>query len=299
MGHCVFLIRPDSIYDDSPAEQYQFPKQYLGRTQDAAGDWIVYLEPKKVRDSRGYFAIARVQKIIPDPKAPDMFLAVIEPGSYLDFARPVPFGDQDGPIERGLLNESGRLSGRAQSAVRPISSADFLSIITKGLDEAEQVAPRLEIVETVAGFAEDQAFYAPETERLRIQLMTSRVVRDRVFRRVVLRAYDERCAITGFKFINGGGRAEVDAAHIWPVQHNGPDTINNGIALCGTAHWMFDRGLVSLSDSFEILISRQVNDIDSVRAFVNKTGQAKLPRRPADWPHPRFLRWHRDNCFKG
>jgi predicted restriction endonuclease len=60
----------------------------------------------------------------------------------------------------------------------------------------------------------------------------------------VLRAYDERCAITGFKFINGGGRAEVDAAHIRPVQHNGPDTINNGIALCGTAHWMFDRGLI-------------------------------------------------------
>lgn len=293
------MIRPDSIYDDSPADQYQFPKQYLGRTQDAAGDWIVYLEPKKLRNSRGYFAIARVQKIIPDPKVPDMFLAVIEPGSYLDFARPVPFGDQDGPIERGLLNESGRLSGRAQSAVRPISSADFLSIIKKGLNETEQAPPRLEIAETVPGLSEDQASYAPETERLRLQLMTSRVVRDRVFRQVVLRAYDERCAITGFKFINGGGRAEVDAAHIWPVQHNGPDIINNGIALCGTAHWMFDRGLISLSDRFEILISRQVNDIDSVKAFVNKTGQAKLPSRPADWPHPRFLRWHRDNCFKG
>jgi putative restriction endonuclease len=244
MGYCVFMLRPDSIYDDSPAEQYQFPKQYLGRAQDAVGDWIVYLESKKVRDSRGYFAIARVQKIILDPKAPDMFLAVIEPGSYLDFARPVPFSDRDGPIERGLLNERGRLSGRAQSAVRPISSADFLSIIKNGLDETEQVPPRLDVAEPVPGFAEDQASYAPETERRRLQQMTSGVVRDRIFRRVVLRAYDERCAITGFKFINGGGRAEVDAAHIRPVQHNGPDTINNGIALCGTAHWMFDRGLI-------------------------------------------------------
>ena len=298
MAYCVFVLRPDSIYDDSPAEQYQFPKQYLGRARDASGDWIVYLEPKKVRDSRGYFAIARVQDIIPDPKAPDMFLAVIEPGSYLDFARAVPFNDQNGPIERGLLNENGRLSGRAQSAVRPISPTDFLSILEKGIDESEQIPPRLGLAEPAPGFVADQARYAPETERQRLQQMTSRIVRDRVFRRVVLRAYDERCAITGLKFINGGGRAEVDAAHIRPVQHNGPDIINNGIALSGTAHWMFDRGLISLSDRFEILVSRQVNDIDGVRAFINTDGQAILPPRPMDRPHPRFLKWHRDNCFK-
>ena len=298
MGYCVFVLRPDSIYDDSPAEQYQFPKQYLGRARDAAGDWIVYLEPKKVRNTRGYFAIARVQNIIPDPKAPDMFLAVIEPGSYLDFARAVPFSDRNGPIERGLLNEDGRLSGRAQSAVRPISPKDFLTILEKGIDESEQVLPRRGSTETIPGFAADQALYAPETERQRFQQMTSRIVRDRVFRRVVLRAYDERCAITGLKFVNGGGRAEVDAAHIRPVQHNGPDIISNGIALSGTAHWMFDRGLISLSDKFEILVSRQVNDIDGVRAFVNENGQAIVPPRPTDRPHPRFLKWHRDNCFK-
>lgn len=292
------MLRPDSIYDDSPAERYQFPKQYLGRARDAAGDWIVYLEPKKVRDSRGYFAIARVQNIIPDPKATDMFLAVIEPGSYLDFARPVPFSDHNGAVESGLLNEHGRLSGRAQSAIRPISPVDYLYILERGLDEAEQISPRLDPVGPMPRLAEDQAQYTADNERQRLRQITSRVVRDRVFRRVVLRAYDERCAFTGLKFINGGGRAEVDAAHIWPVQHNGPDIINNGIALSGTAHWMFDRGLIGLSDNFEILISRQVNDIDSLRAFVNKNGRANLPARVADRPHPRFLSWHRDNCFK-
>lgn len=292
------MLRPDSIYDDSPAEQYQFPKQYFGRAREAAGDWVVYLEPKKVRDSRGYFAIARVQKIIPDSNAPDMFLAVIEPGSYLDFSRPVPFSDQDGPIERGLLNEQSRLSGRAQSAVRPISPADFLRILENGFADSEQVPPRLDATESMPGLAEDQGPYAPETERQRLQQITNRVVRDRVFRRVVLRAYDERCALTGLKFINGGGRAEVDAAHIRPVQHSGPDIVTNGIALSGTAHWMFDRGLISLSDSLEILISRQVNDIDSVRAFINKSGRANLPARATDRPHPHYLRWHRENCFK-
>jgi putative restriction endonuclease len=70
MGYCVFMHRADSIYDDNPAVQYQFPKQYLDRAKTAEGDWIVYLEPVKVPGSRGYFGIARVQEIIPDPKAP-------------------------------------------------------------------------------------------------------------------------------------------------------------------------------------------------------------------------------------
>ena len=104
--------------------------------------------------------------------------------------------------------------------------------------------------------------------------LSSRVVRDRLFRRLILQAYDKRCAITGLKLINGGGRAEVDAAHIKPVEANGPDILTNGIALSGTAHWMFDRGLISLSDNLDILVSRQANDADSIRGLINPTCRA-------------------------
>jgi len=292
------MHRSDSIYDDSPAVQYQFPKQYLGRAEPSIGDWILYLEPTKVRGSRGYFAIARVQQIIPDPKAPEMFLALIEPNSYLDFANPVPFNNIDGPIERGLLNEEGKLSGRAQSAVRPISDADFYRIVDRGLDDHAPLLPREGLLGELSGFEEGQARYVFEQERNRVLQLTSRTVRDRVFRRIVLRAYDERCAVTGLKLINGGGRAEVNAAHIRPVEANGPDIVHNGLALSGTAHWMFDRGLISLGDNLEILISRQANDPDSVRAFINRSGFAVPPSNLKDRPHPQFLAWHRENCFK-
>lgn len=298
MGHCVFMLRPDSIYDDSPSEQYQFPKQYLGRAKDSVGDWIVYLEPTKVPNTRGYFAIARVEKIIPDDTFPDRFLALIEPGSYLELADSVSFRDGDGPVERGLLNDQGNLSGRAQAAVRPISSADFLRIIEMGIGKHDSLLPRLDTGEPIGGFMEDQSPFEFETQRQRVERLVSRPVRKRVFRRLVLRAYDERCAITGLKLINGGGRAEVDAAHIKPVEHNGPDTVNNGIALSGTAHWLFDRGLIGLSDDLEILISRQVNDVDSIQSFINKSGRATPPIRALDRPHPRFLGWHREHCFK-
>ncbi|CUH51159.1 hypothetical protein [Shimia marina] len=93
MAFGIFIRRSDSIYDNIPSERYQFPKQYLSRAQQSEGDWIIYLEPSKVKETKGYFAVAKVQEIIPDPRKPDMFLAVIEPGTYLDFGDPVSFRD--------------------------------------------------------------------------------------------------------------------------------------------------------------------------------------------------------------
>lgn len=296
MAFGVFIHRSDSRYNDRPEEQYQFPGMYLRRVEACIGDSIIYYEPGKVKDARGYYAMAKVQQVIPDPGTPDMFLALIEPGSYQQFLNPVPFNGAGGLVERGLLNDEGKISGRAQSAVRPISSADFNRILDLSLDTNELLLPRVGEADT--GFQEEQAPFDSEQTRSRVSYLGSRIVRDRIFRRIVLRAYDERCAITGLKLINGGGRAEVSAAHIRPVEKNGPDVINNGIALSGTAHWMFDRGLISLSDDLEILVSRQVNDPDSVHGFINKTRRALPPRRQSDRPHPRFLQWHREHCFK-
>lgn len=292
------MHRADSRYDDQPDRQYQFPQSYLSRAAGCEADWIVYLEPSKVPKSRGYFAVARVDRIVPDPTAPGMYLALIEPGTYLPFPQTVPFNEPSGPIERGLLNAEGRLSGRAQAAVRPISRSDFSRIVDRGLGEDDAPLPRVDADLPASQMAEERTDFDYDFPRDRVAQLSSRLVRDRVFRTIVLRAYDERCAISGLKLINGGGRAEVQAAHIKPVSDGGPDIVSNGLALSGTAHWMFDRGLLSLTDDLEILISRAVNDRDSVRAFVQASGHATAPLRPADRPHPAFLRWHREIRFK-
>jgi putative restriction endonuclease len=296
MARAVLIHRSDSIYDDSPAERYQFPKVYLKRVSACVGDWIVYYEPTKTREARGYFAVAKIEKVIADPTAPEMYLALMEPGSYLDFVVPVPFNGPLGFVERGVLNEQGRISGRAQAAVRPLSIEDFNRIVALGLPD-EDMLPR---VDTPVGEGQLLPLVPDEfeIERDRATALASRLVRDRLFRRRVVNAYDARCSVTGIKLINGGGRAEVEAAHIRPVERGGPDTINNGIALSGTTHWMFDRGLISLSDELEILISRQANDPGGIRSMINRSGRALAPARALDRPHPAFLGWHRDHVFK-
>jgi putative restriction endonuclease len=93
-------------------------------------------------------------------------------------------------------------------------------------------------------------------------------------------------------------RSQAEAAHIRPVERGGPDSVQNGIALSGTAHWMFDRGLIGFSDELEILVSRQVNDRSGIEAIINPTRKALAPGRVALRPHPAFLGWHREHCFK-
>jgi putative restriction endonuclease len=96
-----------------------------------------------------------------------------------------------------------------------------------------------------------------EQERRIEQILVNRKIRDASFRRQVCDAYDNICAVTKFRIVNGGGKAEVQAAHIWPVAAGGPDVIQNGIALSGTAHWLFDRHLISLTDDYRLLVYRK------------------------------------------
>ena len=293
----VFLYRPDSIYDDLPEEFYRFPPQYLSRAQQFVGDWIVYMEPVKA-GPRGYHAVGQVQQIIRDPANASMFLALIEPGTYLPLGKNVPFRVQGEIVERGVLNEIGNISGRAQAAVRPLSNSDFNRIVELGLVGEDELLPRTGDIDLSASLLqEEQAEWEGPVDRAKV--LVNRTVRDRQFRQRVLLAYDCRCALTGMKLINGGGRAETEAAHIMSVEAGGPDSVNNGLALSGTVHWMFDRGLVSIGNAGEILLSSKINDVDGVKKLIYADGLAKLPTSPSERPHPRYLEWHRRECFYG
>ncbi|HEY1072218.1 HNH endonuclease, partial [Brevundimonas sp.] len=118
------------------------------------------------------------------------------------------------------------------------------------------------------------------------------------FRRLVRAAYDNRCAVTGLRLINGGGRPEVQAAHIQAVEDKGPDSVRNGLALSGTIHWMFDRGLLSVDNDMTILKAKDHLPAE-VERLINASGRLNLPKDPGQWPHPAYLTYHREHRFKG
>jgi putative restriction endonuclease len=280
----LFMHKDGSIYDDIPEVHYQFPKSYLSRAERMVGDWIVYREPVKLPQSKGFFAVAKVERIVPDPDVSDRYRALIEPGSYLPFSPTVPHKVDGQPVERDLAN--------AQAAVRPLSSSDFARIIALGLPE-DDTLPRTGEIEPLDRVRDNQVPF--EIERPIVQSLVNRPFRDRAFRRAVLHPYDGRCAVTGWKLVNGGGRLEAEAAHIRPVELGGPDSVRNGLALSGTAHWMFDRGLIGFADDLSILVHRKVNDREGVEAVLNPKRSLLAPERAEHHPHPQFLAWHRQH----
>ncbi len=90
------------------------------------------------------------------------------------------------------------------------------------------------------------------SERRRIVDSISRFSRDANFRRTVLNAYENRCAVT---------RAQlklVDAAHILPVaSQDSSDHITNGIALSPTLHRAYDNCLIYLDENYFIRLNEE------------------------------------------
>jgi putative restriction endonuclease len=297
----VLTHKVSSVYDDLPEERYHFPRDYLRQVEAAVGDFVVYYEPGRTglderarTGRRAYVATARVEGIRPDPRDRDRYYATIEPGSFVVFDRPVPFREGEHYYERQLRRADGGTSkGAFGRAVRPLAEAEYEAILRAGFAaELEPAGP--DRTSPLAGLEETEAaFERPLAERL-----LTRPVRDAAFARAVREAYGETCALTGLRIVNGGGRAEVQAAHIRPVADRGPDSVRNGIALCGTVHWMFDRGLVSVGPDWSILLARDAVP-EPVRRLLNPDGRVRLPASPLAWPARTFLDYHRARVFKG
>lgn len=70
----------------------------------------------------------------------------------------------------------------------------------------------------------------------------------------VVSRYKFTCALTGYNCLTSDGAAIVDAAHIEPFAKAQNDDLENGLALCKNAHWMFDEGLWTVSANGRIQI---------------------------------------------
>ncbi|MDO8351870.1 MAG: HNH endonuclease [Aestuariivirga sp.] len=315
MVKAVLTTKVSPSYDDLPEVRYHFPKTYLNQMQRAVGDWIVYYEPRRSTESlastggrQAYFATARIERIVPDPALQDHYYA--EVSNFLPFVQPVSFREGEHYFESLLQKPDGSTSkGAFGRAVRNLPDAEFDMIWQAGFGHIIGLAPRERPGSDVPeeplpydGFAEtapDFLMDVPmEQDRRIIEQLVLRPFRDRAFSAAVKTAYHDTCAMTGLKIINGGGRSEVQAAHIRPVELRGPDSVRNGLALSATVHWIFDRGLVSVDENFGLLLAQ--NRIpDTVGRILNTDRKLRLPDRIDLRPHQQFLEFHRREIFKG
>ena len=293
----VFDTRPDTGYDDDIVRRYHFPNRYLPAAEQCVGDWIVYRETRRGSGRPGYVAVARVTRLEPDPSDSGSSYALVT--DFLRFDVVVPLRRATGYFEERLrsVKDPRRIGVALQGhSVRTISDADFGAIVRAGLRET--LDPR-NLVELERGGADSsvRAFVGAsqdEQERRIVQMLVNRPFRDAAFRTSVVNAYQETCAVTGLRIVNGGGRVEVQAAHIWPVEDGGPDIVQNGLALSATCHWLFDRHLISLTDDYGLLVSHNRVPGELRHLFANQLERIHLPSDERLWPRRDFLATHRE-----
>lgn len=124
-------------------------------------------------------------------------------------------------------------------------------------------------------------------------------IRQRFFRQAVLSAYDFKCCITGL-----AAKELLVASHIVPWRADSSNRLNprNGLCLSALHDRAFDQGLITISESFHLLLSTRISRMKPVRyiddaflAYADKP--VKIPAKFA--PDLAFLKYHRENLFCG
>lgn len=121
-------------------------------------------------------------------------------------------------------------------------------------------------------------------------------VRSGVFKREIPKIYNNTCAISKLRIDAISTAAMVDACHIVPFSESHDDTISNGIALCPNLHRAFDRGLISISDNYEVVLSSSfVEDTKSSYSISQFEGkQINLPNSKELYPSLENFKAHRE-----
>lgn len=290
----IFDTKARSAYDDEIAQYYHFPSRYLSIAEACVNDWIIFREPRADGGSLCYFATAKISRIVPDPELPNHYYALMD--DYFQFDVPVPW-----TLENRYWEEDLRSIDIAQvgvfmrgKSIRNVNDSDFHQIVVAGLKHTlAQIQPPLE-ENSAFGFAETSLEFDSGGVRKIIELLVNRKVRDASFRRNVLGAYEGKCAFTGLKILDGRGNFEVQAAHIKSVADNGPDILRNGLALSSTAHWMFDRHLLSLTDDYRLLIAESRIPDRYLQLLRKPNEQIYLPEDERLWPSQTFVEGHRN-----
>lgn len=198
--------------------------------------------------------------------------------------------------------------------LRPLRAAEVSGQLESTLEE--RLRTHLAIVPNVARALVDSHFpptvaadvlsavgFDPEASPVAVPVAEKRPaerVRSTGWRIAVLDAWDRQCAFCGFDGQAGGAPVGLEAAHVRWWALDGPDDLDNGLALCMLHHKLFDRGMLGLDDHRAVMVSQRFTARTAAgRALYELHGQRLTPRPGTPLPAPHHAAWHREQVFQG
>jgi putative restriction endonuclease len=116
----------------------------------------------------------------------------------------------------------------------------------------------------------------------------------------ILAAWDRQCAFCGYDGQLGGAAVGIEAAHVRWFNLGGPDSDDNGLALCSLHHKLFDRGAIGLDLDHRIVVSGLFSArTEAARRVYDLHEKPLSPRRGTRLPAAEHVDWHATQVFKG
>jgi len=117
------------------------------------------------------------------------------------------------------------------------------------------------------------------------------------FRKTILASYNYRCCITGINIPE-----MLVAGHIRPWSIDEKNRLNprNGLAMNNLHDKAFENGLLTITTSYEILISRELKKSKNkaISEYFSKYDRKQIILPTKFLPDPEFLKYHNDERFK-
>ena len=131
-------------------------------------------------------------------------------------------------------------------------------------------------------------------------VQTETPVRRAGFRQAVMQIYDYTCAVCALNIRASSGESVTDAAHIIPFSVSYNDDIRNGMSLCKLHHWAFDAGLISVSETYQVVVSPAMTEHGPTTSMLARLRdkQIWLPSGCEYRPAPEALAWHRQTVMR-
>jgi putative restriction endonuclease len=181
--------------------------------------------------------------------------------------------------------------------VEPIWN-EFINNKEDLLFESERILANLEKQTIETKFAE----ILSGTENLKGETKIREVktrVNQNVFRQIVLSNYNRKCAITGIDLPD-----LLVASHIIPWSQNEEERLNpeNGICLSALYDRAFDKGLIGITEKYQIVLSSELKINEKKKFYLSSFGNLsgctlQLPQKYL--PRKEFLQFHLDTVFRG
>lgn len=126
------------------------------------------------------------------------------------------------------------------------------------------------------------------------------LIRSAGFRQAIMGLYDYTCAVCRLRIVTMDGESATDAAHIIPFRIAKNDDVRNGISLCKLHHWSFDKGLISLGKTYQVVVSSLMSDRRPTEWMLTELHDKPilLPEPDQLYPAQDALAWHRAKVLR-